>query len=167
MLGQSPRNGTRLVMRRSFALGWLLFATAFVFSVVLAPAVQAATIHPNETVDVTYISTGCRRDALDTDHCTLRDAIAAAQPGDTVSLESPAPAGPYTISQDELLIQKNITIRGRGARSTTVSGAGCATAAPPCRVFRIDTALVTLAGITVADGKATGACAASNPPSPC
>jgi hypothetical protein len=34
-------------------------------------------------------------------------------------------------------------------------------------VFRIDTALVTLAGITVADGKATGSCAASNPPSPC
>ena len=130
MLGQSPRNGTRLVMRRSLALGWLLFATAFVLSVVPAPAVQAATIHPNETIDVTYISTGCNRDAPDTDHCTLRDAITAALPGDTVSLESPAPAGPYMVTQSELLIQKNITIRGAGARLTTITAAGCPA---PCR----------------------------------
>jgi hypothetical protein len=69
-------------------------------------------IHPNETDDSFWINTGCKRDAPDTDHCTLRDAITAVLPGDTVSLESPAPAGPYTISQDKLLIQKNITIHG-------------------------------------------------------
>ena len=160
MLGQSPRDGTRLVMRRSLALGWLLFATAFVFSVVPAPAVQAATIHPNETIDVTYISTGCNRDAPDTDHCTLRDAITAALPGDTVSLESPAPAGPYMVTQSELLIQKNITIRGAGARLTTITAAGCPA---PCRVINIDQAKVTISGVTITGGKATGPCGGMGP----
>src|SRR5262249_19211441 len=78
----------------------------------------------------------------------------------TVSLEPPSPPGPYTLTTGELLINKDITIRGAGARTTTVTAADCP---PPCRVFHIDQATVTLSGMTITGGRATGPCGGIGP----
>ena len=115
----------------------------------LAPAADAATIHPNRTDDPVFVTqSGCGRDAPDTEHCTLREAIAAAQPGDTVSLDAPAPAGPYVLSGAELSIEKSLTITGPGGESAAIS------AGEPFRVLTIAGPgnLVVLRGITIRDG---------------
>ena len=137
---------------------WCLLATMLA-GAALAPAAPAATIHPNLTDDQVLITAaGCGRDAPNTDHCTLREAITAALPGDTVSLEPPAPAGPYALD-GEITVNKNITIRGNGARSTTISTAGCVSSTlTMCRVFHIDKATVTISRLTIADGKAKLGC---------
>jgi hypothetical protein len=125
-----------------------------------ASAARGATLHPNQTDDAIYVGTDCGRDAPNLGHCTLSAAIGFAQPGDTVSLEPPSPPGPYTLTLGELLINKDITIRGAGARTTTVTAAGCPA---PCRVFHIDQATVTLAGMTITGGNATGPCGGIGP----
>jgi hypothetical protein len=113
-------------------VGRFSLAVLFAGLAVFALTAQGATIHPNLTDDQTQISAaGCGRDVPDFDHCALREAIQAAQPGDVVSLESPAPAGTYGLVDNERLVDKNITIRGAGARLTTVSGAGCAARCGP------------------------------------
>ena len=133
--------------RRLGRLGWFTLLA-------LGPAAHAATLHPNLTDDGVYVTAHCGRDAPNQSNCTLAAAIAFAQPGDTVSLEPPSPPGPYTLSLGELRIGKDITIRGVGARSTTISTAGCP---PPayCRVFYVDRAAVTISRLTIADGKAS------------
>ena len=137
---------------------WCLLV-ATLAGLALVPTAPAATIHPNLTDDQVQITpAGCGRDAANTDHCTLREAIIAALPGDTVSLEPPAPAGPYVLDS-EITVNKNITIRGNGARSTTISTAGCVSSTlTMCRVFHIDKATVTISRLTIADGKAKLGC---------
>src|SRR6476469_1241873 len=58
---------------------------------------------------------------------SLRDEIAAAAPGDTISFAaSLTNAGPATISvtHGELLIDKNLTINGPGSNLLTIDAAG-------------------------------------------
>src|SRR3954454_12789134 len=53
--------------------------------------------------------------------CSLRQAITAAAPGDTVVV--PASAVPYTVTS-AISFSKSLTIAGAGARTTTISGGG-------------------------------------------
>jgi hypothetical protein len=129
--------------------GRLLLVAVAATLVAHAAAARAATLHPNLTDDAVYVGTDCGRDAPNQGNCTLAAAIAYALPGDTVSLEPPSPPGPYTLSLGELLIDKDITIRGVGARSTTISAAGCPR---PCRVLHVDHATVTISRLTIAGG---------------
>lgn len=75
--------------------------------------------------------------------CSLRDAIAAANPGDTINF-----AGDYTITLGStLVVSTSLTIDG-GGRAVTVSGNDTV------RVFNIYTdTLVTIDSLTIAHGK--------------
>ncbi len=77
--------------------------------------------------------------------CTLREAIAAANNGDTITF-----AGDYTILLgSELYINKTLTIDGAG-RTVTVSGNNVG------RVFRIgSTGVVTISNLSIAGGAST------------
>ena len=48
--------------------------------------------------------------------CVLRDAIASAQPGDTIEI----PAGVYTLPFGELLFDKDLTLVGAGPHETFI-----------------------------------------------
>jgi hypothetical protein len=82
---------------------------------------------------------------------TLRAAIAAANPGDTITV----PAMTITLSSGELPIAENLTIAGAGAGSTIVSGGNIS------RVFHVSSGTVTISGMTITDG--TGAPASGMP----
>ena len=55
------------------------------------------------------------------DGCTLREAIAFASPGATITF-APDVTGTISLIQGELVIGKALTITGPGARSLAVSG---------------------------------------------
>jgi CSLREA domain-containing protein len=80
-------------------------------------------------------------------HCSLREAIAFAD--DTGDAEITfAVTGTITLGGTELLIEKDLTIRGPGADVLTVSGNG------QSRVFTIRGVYVGMHGLTISDGSA-------------
>ncbi len=84
----------------TLGLCWLAVVPAF-----------AATVVVNTTVDQALGD--C------TSSCSLRDAIATANPGDTVQI----PAGVYGLNLNNILIDKDLTLSGAGARDTVIDGA--------------------------------------------
>ncbi|HKQ99611.1 MAG TPA: Calx-beta domain-containing protein, partial [Pyrinomonadaceae bacterium] len=91
---------------------------------------------------------------------SLRQAISDACPGGTISFDpavfNPA-GGPYTITltSAELLLNKNLTINGPGAKTLTVKrDSGAAT---DFRIFNVTaTGVVNISGLTISGGKASG-----------
>ncbi|MFN0111434.1 MAG: choice-of-anchor Q domain-containing protein [Blastocatellia bacterium] len=83
--------------------------------------------------------------------CSLREAIAAAASGDTITF---AVTGTIVLGGTELTIDKDLTIQGPGAQLLTISGNQAS------RVFNIGNVTpainVTLSGLTIANGKVTG-----------
>jgi CSLREA domain-containing protein len=125
-----------------------------------APASADTTITVNTTAD-TY-------GAADS-HCSLRDAITAANNGTAfgtcpassgaVTISLPADTSVYTLSiaptgsddnaSGDLNISHSVTIKGGGAASTAINGAGLD------RIFHIASgAVVTISGLTLANGQA-------------
>jgi hypothetical protein len=83
---------------------------------------------------------------------SLRFEIAAAHSGDTIVFDKKLDGGTITLWSDrELLIGKNLTIRGPGAGLLTI------TSDPniinTTRIFEIDSATVTLSGLTISNGR--------------
>ena len=83
-----------------------------------------------------------------TSTCTLRDAIATATSGDTITF-SPSLASPIALTQGELLIAKALTITGPGAAALTISAQNAS------RVFDI-AANATITDLGIADGAVAG-----------
>jgi hypothetical protein len=77
---------------------------------------------------------------------SLRQAIADAPPGETIVV----PAGTYTLTSDELSVEKSLTIAGHAASDTIVRSGG------PFRVFDIGGVgnSVRISGVTIRDGHA-------------
>lgn len=96
---------------------------------------QAIPNGPSATIPVTTTNDGGPG--------SLRQAIANANPGDTITV----PAGNYVLRNRELVIEKSLTIAGAGSAVTTINGAGVS------RGFNIignETELaVTISGLTV------------------
>jgi CSLREA domain-containing protein len=86
--------------------------------------------------------------------CTLREAIAAAQPGDRITFKSNL-IGTIGLTGGQLLVEKSLTIEGPGADRLTVSGQGAS------RIFQVgnqvDSIAVVMSGLTVTGGKSFGA----------
>ncbi len=80
---------------------------------------------------------------------SLRAAIAAAHSGDTIVFAHSV--HDITLTSGELVVNKNLDIEGPGASQLTISGNHAS------RVFDINnSATVTLAGLTIANGSVTG-----------
>ncbi len=78
---------------------------------------------------------------------SLRAAIAAAAPGETINF-APGVTGVITLTTGELLVNKDLTINGPGARLLTVSGNNSS------RVFHIQAGTVHLSGLTISNANA-------------
>ena len=75
---------------------------------------------------------------------SLRQAIAGASPGETIVV----PAGTYTLSSEELSIEKGLTISGHGSSDTILRSGGA------FRVFEVSGGeAVTISGVTIRDGE--------------
>ncbi len=111
----------------------------------LAAPVSAATVTVNTTAD---LNTGSCSST-----CSLRDAVATANDGDTVQV----PAGHYVLTLGEIAFNKSLTIAGAGARSTILDGNGAgrifndANTTPTGTVEIDDVALVN--GVAVTNSK--------------
>ncbi|MFY9822714.1 MAG: CSLREA domain-containing protein [Thermoanaerobaculia bacterium] len=94
-----------------FGMRFLLAAALAVTALGLAaPPASAATIVVNTTTDQSLGDCSSS--------CSLRDAVATAADGDTVSI----PAGTYVLTLGEIAIDQNLTLAGAGARSTVLDG---------------------------------------------
>lgn len=81
--------------------------------------------------------------------CTLRQAIAAATPGETITFASGLTT--ITLTSAELLINKNLTISGPGANLLRVQRDLSAVA---FRIFNVS-GNATISGLTIANGRAS------------
>jgi CSLREA domain-containing protein len=130
--------------RRVSGLIPIFFAVALIASLFSANTggihvARAATITVNTLTDVT--NGNC------TTTCTLRDALATANNGDTIDLSM---TGTITLVGSGLTVRTDITIQGLGAASLTVSGANA------YKVITVNSGVTaTIAGLTVANGKNT------------
>ena len=86
---------------------------------------------------------------------SLRDQIAAANPGDTIDFQV---SGTITLTSGEIAFNKALTITGPGASTLTISGNDAS------RIFDINGAAVTISGLTLAHGSSasSGAAVASS-----
>lgn len=108
---------------------------------VLCLTAQAATLTVTKTADTS--------DGVCDADCSLREAIVAAAPGDTIQFATPLFASPQTITLQnaELVISKNLTITGTGANLLAISGNNAS------RVFFINPGInVTMSGLNVTRG---------------
>jgi hypothetical protein len=80
---------------------------------------------------------------------TLRDTLAAANPGDTISIPTP---GDYLVTSAELAVSKDVSIEGSGAAVRIVGDGNN-------RVFNVTAGNATLSGLTVTGGGLSGALA--------
>ena len=114
-------------------------ARSSVSGLVAAPP-TFATLNVTKTADT-------NDGACDAD-CSLREAIAVAAAGDTITF-LPAVTGTITLTGGELLINKGITIQGPGAQSLTISGNDAS------RAFLLLNAVgtVSISGLTITNGK--------------
>jgi CSLREA domain-containing protein len=85
-----------------------------------ATPASAATVVVNTTTDQSLGSCSSS--------CSLRDAVATANSGDTVQI----PAGTYVLTLGDIITETSLTIVGAGARSTVLDGNGAS------RIFQFD-----------------------------
>ncbi len=78
---------------------------------------------------------------------SLRQAIADAKPGDTITF---GVKGTIALTSGELVIDKDLTITGPGSSALTISGG------QKDRVLSIKSGTVTISGLAIKDGKAAG-----------
>lgn len=83
--------------------------------------------------------------------CTLRDAIAKASAGDKITFNmSGFPTATITLTQGELVIDKNLTIQGPGSAILTID------ANHASRIFRVGVYItnitVSISGMTITNG---------------
>ncbi len=122
--------------------------TAGLLAIVLALGVCGPASAADQTVQNNF----------DTGPHSLRDTIAGANPGDTVVI--PASVGPITLTTGQIVIDKNLTIRGAGPSITTVSGNNSSRIfciqAPACPAAASGTQpSVSISGMTITAGKVT------------
>jgi CSLREA domain-containing protein len=104
-----------------------------------AVTAKAATLTVNTSTDSNDGSCGTT--------CSLRDAVAAANNGDTIVFQSGL-TGPITLSSP-IGIATSLTITGPGANQLTISGGGTT------QIFAVGSATVSISGLTFANGSTT------------
>jgi hypothetical protein len=126
--------------RRPPARGSMLVLALVAFLSAALPAQAAVTV--NTTTDPEAAG-GCM--GLPGD-CSLRQAVAKAEPGDTVVV----PAGTYTLTLGWISIAKGIAVQGAGADSARVVAEG------PIHAFQVESpAPATISGMSITAGHVT------------
>lgn len=112
----------------------ITIAVAVMAALMALPAIASATVVVQNTNDLGPGS--------------LRATIAAAPPGETVQL----PAGTYSVTSNEITIDKTLVIQGSDARTTTLGADG------NNRLFSIDppAGAVTISDVTLTGGGGAG-----------
>jgi hypothetical protein len=100
----------------------------------------------------TVLSTLTVTNPLDHGDGSLRDTIAAAEPGDTIEFDSRLAGTTIQLTSDMLTIDKDLTIIGLGADQLTVSAA----INTDVSIFNIYGATVSISGLTIANSKHGG-----------
>jgi uncharacterized repeat protein (TIGR01451 family) len=113
------------------------------FSGVALAALALLGAAPASATTITVTSTN------DSGAGSLRQAIAEAAPGDTISL--PASTTHYAVTSAPLTIDKSLTIAGAGARGTVIDGMH---EAP--RVLEVTGGTVAISGVTITGGEDGG-----------
>jgi CSLREA domain-containing protein len=127
-------------MNIPFSIRRAKFCLLFVLT---ACSAQAGTLTVNSTGDAGGTCPGTS--------CTLRQAIAAALPGDTIAFSLP-PNSAVSLTSAGLLVNKDLTIIGPGADLLTVQRD--ASAGSDFGIFQVaDTFKVSISGLTIANGK--------------
>jgi len=105
---------------------------------------QAATLTVNTTVDTD--------DGVCDGQCSLREAIAVANPGDSIRI----PTGTYTLDLgSQLVIDKDLTLTGQGAEKVTIQAATAAGVAD-FRVLSVIGAVVNISSVSFRYGNVSG-----------
>ena len=121
-----------------------LLALAAVAVVVLVLFVEGGGESVAATT-LTVTKTADTADAACDADCSLREAIAAASPGDTIDFSV---TGTITLHLGELTINQDLSINGPGAANLTISGNNTS------RVFNINNGIVHISGLTIQNGSA-------------
>jgi CSLREA domain-containing protein len=117
----------------------------------------AALAGPDPAGAATVTKTADSRDGKCDADCSLREAIEAAAPGETVTV--PASATPYEVSDglDSLVIEKDLTIAGAGARQTEVTAPGSLARPITVRSTALVVPDVTIRDMAITGGDGAGA----------
>ena len=123
-----------------------LVAAALVLA--FAAAAQAKTIVVTTTADPTGAN-----DCATTDlSCSLRQAVGAASSNDTIQLGT----GTYTLTQGtDIDVTTSVTIEGNDPSNTSIDGSqnlGSIQSRESTRILRVDSAQVTIQGLTLTHG---------------
>jgi Right handed beta helix region len=104
-------------------------------------------------VAVTHAATITVTSAGDSGAGTLRQAIVDANSGDTINFSLPSGTAAIILTSDRLVISKNLTITGPGAKLLSVVR-GRAQGQPffHFRIFDIEVGQVTISGLTIVNG---------------
>ena len=114
------------------------------------PPSPTPTLRPTllaDDSDLVVTKTDDTFDGVCDEDCSLREAIARAEPGSSVGI----PAGRYTLGGAQITIDKDLILTGAGAENTIIQAhafPGEATS----RVFEITGGVVTVSGVTIRHG---------------
>jgi len=119
------------------------FIGFFILAVVLAVACNS-----DSTPGVTDGASPRYGQQSDCPACVLRSQIESAQPGETINI----PAGIYTLTDGELLIDKNLTLAGAGAEETIIQAASSLDLATHRVIHITEHSIVFISGVTIRYG---------------
>jgi len=143
-LGAAAHHQERM-LQRGAKLVWNIVLRSR--SVLLALMMISGTTAAAATISVTNTN--------DSGPGSLRQAIADAVSGDTITFSLPANSI-ITLTSDELLINKNLTIAGLGANLLTIQRSSAA-GIPQFRIFNVTGNIdVTITGLTISKGTTSG-----------
>src|SRR5712691_4628549 len=116
-----------MLMRRWYARHSTLVSLVIILALLCVPLLADPRPAHASTVTVNSASDGGPGNCTST--CTLRDAIAVAIPGDTITFDPAVFSVPQTIALagSTLTIAKDLTIAGPGPNLVTVDGANAFT----------------------------------------
>ena len=140
---------------RRFYIGRTVFLVAFVAVLTFVVTREGLT----STASNFVLQGGCTTDPvvinnLDSGAGSLRQAIADACAGSTITFNMATVTSPITLTTAELLIQKNLTITGPGATTLTIARSS-SEATPHFRIFNVTSdAVVSISGLTMTNGRA-------------
>ena len=130
------------------------------FGVAIVTGARASSAAPATVSSATAAAPFCTSDPvvinnLDSGAGSLRQAIADACDGSTITFDMTTVISPISLTTAQLTIDKNLTITGPGSTSLTIERSA-APATPQFRIFNvsISSTTVNISGVTVTNGHA-------------